>query len=70
MINGGGIINVASELHGIQHGHAHNPDWVEGKLARLMETLDEILARSKAERRPTHEIADAIAESRIRAARS
>jgi len=69
VINGGGIINVASEVHGIQHDHAHNPDWVEGKLSRLMETLDEILARSKAERRPSHELADEIAEARIGAAR-
>jgi leucine dehydrogenase len=69
VINGGGIINVASEVHGIQHGHAHNPEWVEGKLSRLMQTLDEILARSKAEGRPTHELADDIAEARIRAAR-
>ena len=69
VINGGGIINVASEVHGVQHDHPHNPDWVEGKLARLMETLDEVLARSVAERRPTHEIADAIAEARILAAR-
>ena len=69
VINGGGIINVASEVHGIQHGHAHNPDWVEGKLSRLMETLDEVLSRSKAEARPTHEIADEIAQARIKAAR-
>jgi leucine dehydrogenase len=70
VINGGGIINVASEVHGLQKNHAHNPEWVEGKLSRLMETLDEVLARSKSERRPTHEIADEIAEARIRAARA
>ena len=33
------------------------PHWVEGKLSRLMETLDEIFQRSAAENRPTHEIA-------------
>ena len=70
VINGGGIINVASEVHGLQNNHAHNPEWVEGKLSRLMETLDEVLARSLSERRPTHEIADEIAEARIRAARA
>jgi leucine dehydrogenase len=34
-----------------------------------METLAEILERSAVEKRPTHEIADAIAEARINAAR-
>ncbi|MBW3558456.1 MAG: amino acid dehydrogenase [Proteobacteria bacterium] len=69
VINGGGIINVASEVRGLQRDEAYDPQWVEGKLARLMETLDEVLARSAAEKRPTHEIADAIAQERIRAAR-
>ena len=69
VINGGGIINVASELHGLQHEHPHDPQWVENKLSRLMTTLDEILGRSKRERRPTHEIADEIAEARIREGR-
>ena len=70
VINGGGIINVASELHGLQHGHPHNPQWVEGKLSRLMETLDEVLTRSRDERRPSNEVADEIAEARIAAARA
>jgi len=69
VINGGGIINVASEVRGLQRGEAYDPQWVEGKLARLMETLDEVLARSAADRRPTHEIADAMAQERIRTAR-
>jgi leucine dehydrogenase len=69
VINGGGIINVASEVRALQRGEAHNPAWVEGKLARLMETLDEILDRSKADSRPPHEIADEIARARIQAAR-
>lgn len=34
-----------------------------------MVTLDEVLERSETEKRPTHEIADAIAEARINAAR-
>ena len=34
-----------------------------------MQTLEEVLERSDAEQRPTHEIADAIAEARINAAR-
>ncbi len=69
VINGGGIINVASEVRGLQNDEPHDPEWVEQKLSRLMETLDEVLARSATERRPTHEIADEIAEARIRAAR-
>jgi len=68
VVNGGGIINVASELRARQSGGAYDPAWVETKLSRLMETLDEILDRAQAENRPTHEIADAVAEARIRAA--
>ncbi|HEV2082052.1 MAG TPA: Glu/Leu/Phe/Val dehydrogenase [Brevundimonas sp.] len=66
--NGGGIINVASELKARQTGGAYDPAWVEGKLSRLMETLEEVLDRSASEQRPTHEIADAIAEARIQKA--
>ncbi|MFN4287680.1 MAG: Glu/Leu/Phe/Val family dehydrogenase [Brevundimonas sp.] len=69
VVNGGGIINVASELHARQSGGAYDWNWVDGKLERLMETLREILERSASEGRPTHEIADAIAEARINAAR-
>ena len=69
VINGGGIINVASELKARQTGGAYDPAWVEAKLSRLMETLEEILERAAVEKRPTHEIADAIAEARINAAR-
>lgn len=68
--NGGGIINVASELRARQAAGAYDPAWVEAKLSRLMETLDEILDRSAAEQRPTHQIADAIAEARINAAKA
>ncbi len=67
--NGGGIINVASELMARQTGGAYDPAWVETKLSRLMDTLEEVLDRSQAGKRPTHEIADAIAEARINAAR-
>lgn len=70
VINGGGIINVASEVRGIERGEAYDPAWVEAKLSRLMETLDEVLSRSEDERRPTHEIADQVAQSRIAAARA
>ena len=66
--NGGGIINVASELKARQTGGAYDPAWVEGKLSRLMDTMEEVLDRSATEKRPTHEIADAIAEARIQKA--
>ena len=69
VVNGGGIINVASELRARQTGGAYDAAWVEAKLSRLMDTLEEVLDRSDSEKRPTHEIADAIAEARINAAR-
>lgn len=68
VVNGGGIINVAGEMRARQTRTAFDPAWVETKLSRLIETFEEILDRSSAERRPTHEIADAIAEARIAAA--
>lgn len=65
VINGGGIINVAAEIRGIETGGAYDPAWVEGKLARLMQTLGEVLDRSAAERRPADEVAVEIARARI-----
>lgn len=68
VVNGGGIINVASELAARQTKGAYDPAWVERKLSRLMDTLREVLERSATEGRPTYTIADAIAEARIEAA--
>ena len=68
VINGGGIINVAGEIRALDAGEAFDPAWVEGKLSRLMETLDEIFATSLAAKRPTHEIANEMARARIAAA--
>jgi leucine dehydrogenase len=70
VINGGGIINVAGEIRALDAGAAYDPAWVEAKLARLMETLDEVLRRSASEGRPTHEIANEIARARIDEART
>ena len=70
VINGGGIINVAAEIRALERDAALDSAWVETKLARLMMTLDEILDRSEAERRPTHEIAIEVAQSRIAAAKA
>lgn len=65
VINGGGIINVAAEIIGIETGKAYDGDWVAGKLARLTETLGEVLDRSLAEKRPADEVADEMAKARI-----
>jgi leucine dehydrogenase len=65
VINGGGIINVAGEIRALDAGEAFDPAWVEGKLARLMETLGEVLDRSKAERRPSDQVANEMARARI-----
>ncbi len=70
VINGGGIINVAAEIRALETGVAYDADWVEAKLARLMETLDEILERSIGERRPTQDIALEIAQARIATAKA
>ncbi|HEV2363006.1 MAG TPA: Glu/Leu/Phe/Val dehydrogenase dimerization domain-containing protein [Caulobacteraceae bacterium] len=68
VINGGGIINIAAEIRALAAGGAYDRKWVEAKLSRLMATLEEVLDRSAAERRPTHELALEIARERIGAA--
>jgi leucine dehydrogenase len=68
-INGGGIINVAGEIRALERGEAFDPTWVEGKVAKMILTLGEVLDRSKLERRPTDQIAVQIAKERIAAAK-
>jgi leucine dehydrogenase len=65
VINGGGIINVAAEIRALELGRAYDRAWVDAKLARLTDTLDEILQRSLDERRPTHLIAAQVARARL-----
>lgn len=65
VINGGGIINVAAEIRALEQDAAYDPTWVEQKLSRLTQTLEEVLDQSLAEKRPTNEVADEIAKSRI-----
>jgi leucine dehydrogenase len=65
VINGGGIINVAGEIRALDRDEAFDPAWVETKLARLIETLGEVLDRARQEHRPTHEVANEIAKARI-----
>lgn len=69
VINGGGIINVAGEIRALNAGEAFDPAWVQGKLSRLMETLDEVFERSIADKRPTNDVSDEIARARIDGAR-
>lgn len=68
VVNGGGIINVAAEVRALKSGGAYDPAWVETKLARMVETLGEVLDRSREERRPSEEIAGEIARARISSA--
>ena len=68
VINGGGIINVAGEIRALDRGEAYDPAWVEATLARLMQTLGEVLDLSVAEKRSTQDIAGDLARARIAAA--
>lgn len=68
VINGGGIISIAAEIRGLAEGVAYDPAWVEGKVAKMIETLDGVLEQGVRERRPTQEIAIEIAQARIDAA--
>lgn len=65
VINGGGIINVAAEISG-----NYSRDWVDGKLARLIETLGEVLDEALATDQPANAVADRIARKRIAEAKS
>jgi len=69
VINGGGIINIAGEIRGLDRGEPFDPAWVEMKLGRMIETLDEILSRAAREHRLPHEVAIETAKARIAAAR-
>ena len=69
VINGGGIINVAAEIRGLEAGAAFDGAWVATKLDRLAQTLAEVIDQSIAEKRPANLVADEIARARIAAAR-
>ncbi|MCI4646467.1 MAG: amino acid dehydrogenase [Hyphomonadaceae bacterium] len=60
VINGGGIINVASEIRG-----DYSRDWVDGKLDALIATLEQVMDTALSEDVPTNIIADRIARARI-----
>lgn len=65
VINGGGIINVAAEISG-----SYSRDWVDQKLDTLIETLGGVLDAALQSGRPTNEVADEIARTRIAAAKA
>jgi leucine dehydrogenase len=64
VINGGGIINVAAEISA-----NYSSEWVDAKLARLVQTLGEVLDEALTSGQPTNAVADRIARARIAAAR-
>ena len=64
VINSGGIINIAAEVAG-QISGTYDPAWVEAKVQASNKTLDAVLDRAAAERRPTHAVADEMAKERI-----
>lgn len=65
VINGGGIINVAAEISG-----NYSREWVDGKLAHLIETLGEVLDEALSSGQPANAVADRIARQRIAGAKS
>jgi len=65
VINAGGLINIAQELRPGGYDRAR----ALAHVATIETTLAEIFERSEREGRPTHEIADEIAEERIAASR-
>lgn len=65
VINGGGIINVASEVSG-----TYSREWVDGKVETLMKTLGEVLDTALSESKATNMVADRIAKTRIAAGKS
>ncbi len=54
--NGGGIVNVATEILRVAEREA----WVAGRLQALEQTMDRILTRAKAEAVSPHEVAESI----------
>lgn len=63
--NAGGLINIAQELRPGGYSRAR----ALAQVATIETTLAEIFERSERENRPTHEIADQVAEERIAASR-
>lgn len=66
VINAGGLINVATELAPAGYDRAD----AMARVARIPQILSDIFQRSDAERRPTNDIAQAIAAERLSAGRN
>lgn len=62
VINAGGILNVTGELE----SGGFNPKKTRDRIANIFNTLGEIFIKSKAENRPTHLIADEMAEDKLK----
>jgi len=60
-INAGGVINCFSEVHGL------SSEWAHTKAEEIYQTIFNIVSRSQSEKLPTYQIANAIAEERIKA---
>jgi leucine dehydrogenase len=59
-INAGGVINCFSEVHGL------SSTWALTKAEEIYQTIFNIVTRSKNENLPTYQIANTIAEERIK----
>ena len=64
VINAGGVINVSAEV-----GMAYNPELAREKTERIYEIMERVIATAQAEKRPTAQAADRIAEERLAAVR-
>ena len=67
-INAGGVINIYYE-GGTAGAGGYSKTKAYEHVSRIEQTITEILSRAKAEKLPTHVIADRIAEERIEKAR-
>jgi len=56
---------VAGEIRALERGEAFDPTWVDAKLVRLTQTLEEVFDRAVTEGRPSHEVANDMAKARI-----
>ena len=65
LANAGGIIQIAAEINSHSEADLDVATWRNSKIDSLMGTLGVVFDRSQKEGRPTAEIADAIAASRI-----
>ncbi|VAW23566.1 Branched-chain amino acid dehydrogenase [deaminating] [hydrothermal vent metagenome] len=63
VVNGGGIVNVATEILAID-----DPSWANARVKGLADTLETILDRAKASDTPTNIVADLMIEAKLESA--